>query len=120
MTLSIKSASGLPHCLFCLQKRAAIVFPLITFETVFICLLYKSKLKLLVVESININKTFPSLSLSLENIFFMQAECVMKDSPNKLHMPKQMGEDQSDNLELNGPITLRILDGIAWDFAQAK
>ena len=32
-------------------------------------------------------------------------------------MPKQMGEDQSDDLELDGPITLRILDGIAWDFA---
>ena len=31
-----------------------------------------------------------------------------------------MGEDQSDDLELDGPITLRILDGIAWDFAQAK
>ena len=37
-----------------------------------------------------------------------------------LLMPKQMGEDQSDDLELDGPITLRILDGIAWDFAQAK
>ena len=23
-------------------------------------------------------------------------------------------------VELDGPITLRILDGIAWDFAQAK
>ena len=40
--------------------------------------------------------------------------------PNKLYMPKQMGEDQSDDLELDGPITLRILDGIAWDFAKAK
>ena len=29
-------------------------------------------------------------------------------------MPQQMGEDQSDDLELDGPITLRILDGIAW------
>ena len=25
-----------------------------------------------------------------------------------------------DDLELDGPITLRILDGIAWDFTQAK
>ena len=25
-----------------------------------------------------------------------------------------MGEDQLDDLELDGPITLRILDGIAW------
>ena len=31
-----------------------------------------------------------------------------------------MVEEQSDDLELDGPITLRILDGIAWDFAQAK
>ena len=40
-------------------------------------------------------------------------------SKQALHA-KQMGEDQSDDLELDGPITLRILDGIAWDFAQAK
>ena len=38
----------------------------------------------------------------------------------KQALPKQMGEDQSDDLELDGPITLRILDGIAWDFTQAK
>ena len=31
-----------------------------------------------------------------------------------------MGEDQLDDLELDGTITLRILDGIAWDFVQAK
>ena len=68
MTLFIKSASGLPHCLFCLQKRAAIVFLLITFGTVLIRLLYKSKLKLSVVESININERFKSLSLSSENV----------------------------------------------------
>ena len=37
-----------------------------------------------------------------------------------LYLPKQMGEDQLDDLELDGPITLRILDGIAWDFTQAK
>ena len=29
-------------------------------------------------------------------------------------------EDQLDDLELNGPITLRILDGIAWGFTQVK
>ena len=31
-----------------------------------------------------------------------------------------MGEDQLDSLELDGPITLRVLDGIDWDFTQAK
>ena len=28
--------------------------------------------------------------------------------------------DQLQDLELDGPITLRILDGIAWDVTQAK
>ena len=49
-----------------------------------------------------------------------QLRYLRKDSPNKLYLPKQMGEDQLDDLELDGPITLRILDGIALDFAQAK
>ena len=31
-----------------------------------------------------------------------------------------MGEDQLDDLELDGPITLRISDGMDWDFSQAK
>ena len=35
-------------------------------------------------------------------------------------LAKQMEKDQMDDLELDGPITLRILDGIAWDFTQAK
>ena len=43
-----------------------------------------------------------------------------KRLPNKLYLPKQMGEDQSDDLKLDGPITLRILDEIAWDFTQTK
>ena len=50
----------------------------------------------------------------------MLAECLRKDSPNKLDLPKQMGKDQLDDLELDGPITLWILDGIAWNFTQAK
>ena len=33
---------------------------------------------------------------------------------------KQMGKDQSDDLELSGPITLRILNGFAGYFTQAK
>ena len=31
-----------------------------------------------------------------------------------------MGKDQLDDLELNGPIILRTLDEIAWDFTQAN
>ena len=45
---------------------------------------------------------------------------VRKDLPNKLYFPKQMREDQLDDLELDGPLTLRILGGTAWDFTQAK
>ena len=40
--------------------------------------------------------------------------------PNNLYLPKQMEEDQLDDLELNGPITMRILGRIVWDFTQAK
>ena len=40
--------------------------------------------------------------------------------PKQALHAKAKGEDQSDDLELDGPITLRILDGIVWDFAQAK
>ena len=40
-----------------------------------------------------------------------------ENSPNKLYLPKQI-EDQLDNLELDGPITLRIKDGTAWDFTK--
>ena len=43
-----------------------------------------------------------------------------EDYPYKLNLPKQMGKDQLYDLELDGPITLKILDGIAWDFTQAK
>ena len=44
-----------------------------------------------------------------------------KKLPNKLYLlPKQVGKEQLDDLELDGPITLRILDGITRDFTQAK
>ena len=43
-----------------------------------------------------------------------------KKTPKQLYFPKQMREDQLDDLELVGPNTLRILDGIVWDFTKAK
>ena len=44
-----------------------------------------------------------------------------KISGYKFYLPKQMGKDQWDDLELlGGLIALRILDGIAWVFIQAK
>ena len=71
-------------------------------------------------KSLNIEPLLLRIERSQLRWFGHEAECLRKDSPNKLYMPKEMGEDQSDDLELDGPITLRILDGIAWDFAQAK
>ena len=38
----------------------------------------------------------------------------------QIYLAKQKGKDQLDDLELDGPITLWIFDGIAWDFARAK
>ena len=66
------------------------------------------------------NRYFSELQyLSLDGLA-MLAECLRKDSPNKFYLPKQMGEVLLDDLELDRPITFRILDGIAWDFNQAK
>ena len=40
-----------------------------------------------------------------------------KDSRNKVYLPKQLGKDQFDYRELDGLITLRMLDGIiAYNF----
>ena len=35
-------------------------------------------------------------------------------------LAKANGRRQLKDLELHGPITLSIFDGIAWDFTQAK
>ena len=43
-----------------------------------------------------------------------------KRLPKQALLAKANGKDQWDDLELDGPIALRIFDGIAWDFTQAK
>ena len=40
--------------------------------------------------------------------------------PKQALLAKANGEDQSDDLELDGLITLRIMDETAWDFTQTK
>ena len=50
----------------------------------------------------------------------IKAECLRKDSPNKLYLPKQMGEDQLDDLEPDALVTLKNLDEIAQNFTKAK
>ena len=70
--------------------------------------------------SLNIELFFSKLNdLSLDGLA-MNAERLRKDSSCKLYWPKQMGEDQLDDLEPDGPITLRVLNGIAGDFNPAK
>ena len=49
-----------------------------------------------------------------------KAERLRKGSPNKLFLPKQMKEKQLNDLEINRPMTLKTLDGIARDFTHAK
>ena len=71
-------------------------------------------------ESLNIEPLLLRIQRSQLRWFGHVSRMPQENPPNKLYLPKQMGEDQSDDLELDGPITLRILDGIAWDFAQAK
>ena len=40
--------------------------------------------------------------------------------PKQALLAKGNGRRPVGRLELDGPITLRILDGTAWDFVQAK
>ena len=47
----------------------------------------------------------------------MRQEKILKQA---LHAKAFMGKDQLDNLEVDGPITWRIVGGIAWKFTQAK
>ena len=39
-----------------------------------------------------------------------------KRLPKQVLLGKEIRKSQLDELELDGPITLRILDGTAWDF----
>ena len=71
-------------------------------------------------KSLNIEPLLLRIERSQPRWFGHVAKCLKKDSPNKIYLPMQMGKDQLDDLELDGQITLRILDGIALDFTQAK
>ena len=50
----------------------------------------------------------------------MEAECFRKHLLTKLSLPKQTEKDQSDDVKLDGSITLMSLDKIACYFDQAK
>ena len=74
------------------------------------------------VRSSGVRKSTSSRYLRIEDLSLdgLAAECRRKDSPNQLCLPKQMEEEHLNDLELDRLITLWILDGIAWDFTQAK
>ena len=60
--------------------------------------------------------SYDSACVSIKDFHWIDkgiAKCLRKKSPTKLYLLKQMGEDQLNDLELDGPITLRMLDGIA-------
>ena len=71
-------------------------------------------------KSLNIEPLLLRIEKSQHRRFGHVSRMLRKDSPNKLYLPKQMEKDQLDDLELDEPITLRILDGIACDVSQAK
>ena len=71
-------------------------------------------------KSLNIEPLLLRIERSQLRWFVHVSRMPQERLPKQALHAKAMGEDQSDDLELDGPITLRILDGIAWDFAQAK
>ena len=71
-------------------------------------------------KSLNIDPLLFRIERSQLRWFGNAGRMPKENFPNKLYLPKQKGEDQLDDLELDGPITLRILDGSVWDFAEAK
>ena len=71
-------------------------------------------------KSLNIEPYFSKFKNISWDGLAMWAECLRKDCSNKLYLPEQLGEDQLDDLELGGPITLRISGGIVWNFIQTK
>ena len=71
-------------------------------------------------KSLNIAPLLLPIERSQLRLFGHVSRMPQEKLPNKLYLPKQMGVDQLNDLEPNGPITLRILDGNAWGFTQAK
>ena len=71
-------------------------------------------------KSLNIKPLLLQIERSQLRWFDNESRMPQERLPNKLYLPKQMEENRLDDLELDGPITLRILDGIAWDLPQMK
>ena len=65
-------------------------------------------------KSLNIEPLFLRIERSQPKWFGRVSRMPQGRLSNKLYLPKHMGEDQLDDLELDESITLRILDEIAW------
>ena len=70
--------------------------------------------------SLNIEPLLLRIDRSLLRWFGHVSRMPQERLPKQALLDKANGRRPVDDLELDGPITLRILDGIAWDFAQAK
>ena len=71
-------------------------------------------------KSLNIEPLLLRIERSQLRWFGHISRMPQENLPNKLYLPKQMGENHVDNIELDRPISLKILHGISWDFTQAK
>ena len=71
-------------------------------------------------KSLNIDPLLLRIERSQLSWFGHVSRMPQERLPKRALLAKANGRDHSDDLELDGPITLRILDGIAWDFAQVK
>ena len=71
-------------------------------------------------KSFNIEPLLLRIERSQLRMFGHVSRMPQERLPKQALHAKANGRRPVDDLELDGPITLRILDGIAWDFAQAK
>ena len=71
-------------------------------------------------KSLNIEPLLLRIERSQLRWFGHVSRIPQEKPPNKLYLPKQMGKDQLCDRELDGLMTLKIFDGIARDFTQAK
>ena len=71
-------------------------------------------------KSINIEPLFLRTERSQLRCFGQVSKMPQGRLPKQALLAKANGEDQLNKLELDGPITIRILDGIVGDFTRAK
>ena len=72
-------------------------------------------------KSLNIDPLLLRIGRSQLRWFSHVSRMPQERLPKQALLAKANGKNyQLDDLELDGPITLRNLDGIAWDFAQGK